>query len=204
MIDIRARIATIVSVISSFVFVAALHFTRSDLAPASHRLSEYANGSYGWMMTSAFIALSCGLLAFGFDLWVRPERNGVDLLCISAVAVAAVGTMLSGAYRTGGSDLAETVHSRASALAVIALVTLALGYSILRPNHSRHTDRVGATLAVIAGVLAVLSPVFHHTRWTGFSQRLLWIVLLAWLLSTASMSALGRSVARDGSHHPEQ
>ena len=200
----RARTVTIVGVLSSLVLVAALHFTRTDLAPASHRLSEYANGSYGWMMTSAFISLSCGLLAFGFDLWVRPERNAVDRLCIAAVAVAAVGTMLSGAFRTGGSDLAETVHSRASAIAVVALVTLALGYSILRASRSREPDRVEATLAVIAGVLTLLSPVFHHTPWTGLSQRLLWIVLLAWLLRATSRPVLGRSGARNGSHHPKQ
>ena len=204
MISIPARIATIVGMFSSFVFVAILHFTRTDLGPASHRLSEYANGPYGWMMTSAFVTLSCGLVAFGFDLLIRPRRNAIDLLCISAVAVAAVGTMLSGVFRTGGSDLAETVHSRASAAAVIALVTLALGYSILRANRSGETDRVGATLAVIVAILAVLSPMFHHSRWTGLSQRMLWIVLLAWLLRATSTPLLGRSVARDGSHHPEQ
>jgi hypothetical protein len=27
-----------------------------DLQPAGHRLSEYANGPYGWMMTVAFVA----------------------------------------------------------------------------------------------------------------------------------------------------
>jgi hypothetical protein len=200
----RARTVTISSVLISLASVAALHFVRTDLGPASHRLSEYATGPYGWMMTSAFIALSCGLLAFGFDLWMRSRRNAIDRLCISAVVVATVGTMLSGVFRTGGSDLAETVHSRASAIAVVALVTVALVYSIPLRNPSQDTDRVGVTLAVVAATLALLSPVFHHTRWTGLSQRLLWVVLLAWLLRAAWKPALGGSVAGHSGHHAEQ
>jgi len=200
----RARTVTIISVLSSFAFVATLHVVRTDLAPASHRLSEYASGPYGWMMTAASITLSCGLVAFGFELWIRSSRNAIDWLCFSAVAVAAAGTMLSGVFETGGSDLAETMHSRASAIAVIALVTLALVYSIPRRAHAHETDRVGATLAVIAAALALLSPVFHHTRWTGLSQRLLWVVLLAWLLREAWKPALGGSVSGHGGHHAEQ
>ena len=200
----RARTVTIISVLSSFAFVAALHVVRTDLTPASHRLSEYATGPYGWMMTSAFIALSCGLVAFGSDLWIRLRRNAIDWLCISAVAVATAGTMLSGVFETGGSDLSETMHSRASAIAVIALVTVALVYSIARRNRPNETDRVGATLAVVAAALTLLSPVFHHTRWTGLSQRLLWVVLLAWLLSEALKPALGGSVSGHGGHHAEQ
>ena len=36
-----------------------------------------------------------------------------------------------------------------------------------------------------AAALAVMSPVRHHTRWTGLNQRLLWIVLITWLLRAA-------------------
>ena len=156
------------------------------------------------MMTAAFIALDCGVVAFGFDLWIRSSRNAIDWLCISAVAVAAAGTMLSGVFETGGSDLAETMHSRASAIAVIALVTLALAYSIPRRANAHETDRVGAALAVIAAVLVLLSPVLHHTRWTGLSQRLLWIVLTIWLLREAWKPALDRPVSSHAGHDAEQ
>jgi len=51
-----ARIASIAIVgISYFLTtVIALHFLRPDYDPASRFVSEYAVGSYGFLMTSAF------------------------------------------------------------------------------------------------------------------------------------------------------
>jgi hypothetical protein len=99
--------------------------------------------------------------------------------------LAAVGTILSGVFRTGASVLSEAIHSRASAIAVVALVVLAYSVSLARRRPSAASDPVGAGLAVTAAALAVMSPVWHHTRWTGLSQRLLWITLITWLLRAA-------------------
>jgi hypothetical protein len=35
---------------------------RPAYAPASHMISDYAVGSYGWVMTTWFLATSCGCL----------------------------------------------------------------------------------------------------------------------------------------------
>lgn len=50
------------------------------------------------------------------------------------------------------------------------------------PGNSAHLP--GGKRIAQCAALAVMSPVWHHTRWTGLSQRLLWIALIAWLLRT--------------------
>jgi hypothetical membrane protein len=177
----------VAGLLSSITCVTILHTVRTDLSPLSHRLSEYAVGPYGWMMTAAFITLGCGVMALGIALWAEKRRDEGAWIFLAIALLAAVGTILSGVFRTGASDISEAIHSRASAIAVVAVVALALAYSVslARRRPSAASDPVGAGLAVTAAALAVMSPVWHHTRWTGLSQRLLWIALITWLLRAA-------------------
>lgn len=87
---------------------------------------------------------------------------------------------------TGGSATSETIHSRASAFATIAIVILALAYAtpIALPQRPVVSDPVGKALAVVAVVLVGISTLLHETRWTGLGQRALWLVLIIWLVRT--------------------
>jgi hypothetical protein len=161
-----------------------LHIVRSDLPPAAHRLSEYANGPYGWLMTMSFIALGCGLMAMTVIFGVGRRRDIVARAIPAAAFLAGVATIASGIFKTGASGDSEVLHSRASAVAVVAVVALALMHSRPLNRHQGH-DLIGASLALVALGLVLMSPLLHHTRWTGLSQRLLWIVLLTWLLRAA-------------------
>lgn len=139
------------------------------------------------MMAGAFLTLGCGLIALGVLL--RPERQESPIAwTISTLAfLAGTGTIVSGIFRTNVSDTSELVHSRASALASVTLVVLCLAYSIRAAHHRSGAtrDTAGTVLALTAAILAAISPLLHDTRWTGLSQRLLWIALLAWLLRAA-------------------
>ena len=42
-----------------------------------------------------------------------------------------------------------------------------------------------AVLARAAVLLGAVSPALHRSRWTGLSQRLLWLTLLAWAVVAA-------------------
>jgi hypothetical protein len=187
-----ARVLTIAGLLCSLALVAVLHVVRADLPPVSHRLSEYANGPYGWMMTAAFFALGSGLMALGVALGAESRPRGIAWI-MSATAILA-GALLSGAFRTGVSHASEVVHSRASALATVAIVALALAYSKAAVGHRPRAahDPAGAVLALIAAALAALSPLLHDTRWSGLGQRLLWIALLTWLLRAAWQLPRGR------------
>lgn len=178
---------TFAGLLGSVVLVALLHVLRTDLPPVGHRLSEYAIGPYGWMMIAAFAALGCGLLSLGLLLRNRTGTDAVARSIPAAALVAGVGMIASGAFKTGVSSASESIHSRASGLATVAVVAMALAYSLPRSRRRAATfhDVAGAGLALGAAGLAAVSPLLHDTRWTGLSQRLLWAALIFWLLWAA-------------------
>ena len=132
----------------SLACVTILHTVRSDLSPLSHRLSEYAEGPYGWMMTAAFITLGCGVMALGIARWAERRRDKSAWVILATAMLAAVAMILSGVFKTGASDFSEAIHSLASAIAVIAVVVLALG------THSR-----------LRAVSPVLPPILLALAW---------------------------------------
>ena len=166
--------------------VVALHVLRPDLTPAGHRLSEYAIGSYGAMMTVAFVSIGAGLLALASPLARAGGR--CSRVVPAAVFAAGTGMVVAGIYRTDPSHsgvTADAVHSRASAFATLALIGAALAWSVVR---ARRWD-ITTSLALLAAVLGAVSPFLHRSRWTGLSQRMLWLTLLAWLIVIASRLA---------------
>ncbi|HEY8339803.1 MAG TPA: DUF998 domain-containing protein [Egibacteraceae bacterium] len=177
---LRSRAATVSAWLLGLggVCVVALHGLRADLSPVSRRLSEYAIGPHGGLMLVAFCALGAGLLALAAAL-VGERPRAVAAL----VAAAGVGLVVSGLYPTdpGATTATELVHSRASALATLALL-VAAGWRWLAVRP----DRLGGSLAGAALVLWAASPLLHDSPVTGLSQRALWAVLLGWLFVTAA------------------
>ena len=195
----RTRIVTISGVLCSVVCVAMLHVARTDLSPLSTRLSEYANEPYGWLMATAFVTLACGIAALGIGLWNGRGRDRRAWIILSAALLSSASTTLSGIFRTGASDISETIHSQASAVAVMSIVAVTLVHSapFARDKAGEAPDPIGGGIALIAAFLVTISPVLHHTRWTGLSQRLLWIAVTIWLLRTARLGRPVPSHTRD-------
>ena len=176
------RIASIVLVCLGLAAVVALHLLRPELGAAGDRISEYAIGPYAPLMTVAFVSIGAGILALAWPLSCaggRWSRAVPAALVVAGIAMALAGLFRTDADRSG--VLADAVHSRASALATIALIGVALAWSLGR--LPRHVPT--AVLAIVAAVLGIVSPVLHRSSWTGVSQRLLWLALLAWLIVTA-------------------
>jgi hypothetical membrane protein len=166
--------------------VVALHALRPDLAPVSRRLSEYANGPHAWLMGLAFVTAGLALLAAAAAVYTWPanrwSRAGAVLLAAAGLGMAASAVFPTDA--DGATTTAEQVHSAASGGATLAIVAAAITLSVV-PAIRRERAAVDVVAAVLAGtgvVLAATSRVLHDTAWTGLSQRLLWLVLMAWLL----------------------
>jgi hypothetical protein len=141
-------------------------------------------------MAVVFTTLGVGLIVLGLALreTTKPHRDSLSAMFVPAAAiVAGLAAIVSGLFRTGVTATSEVIHSRASALATCSIVALALAYAwpAARRRRGQAPDPVGMTLAGSAAGVAVLSPLLHETRWTGLSQRLLWTLLLGWLLWTA-------------------
>jgi preprotein translocase subunit SecG len=97
-----------------------LHVLEPEYDPRFHFMSDYAWGTYGWLMTTTFFVLGLAVLtvAFGLrnvDQSSRSARVGFGLLVIGALFVC-----LAGVFR--GFPL----HDVASAVALPSLVTAAL------------------------------------------------------------------------------
>ena len=104
--------------------VVALHVLSPDLEPRSRRLSEYANGPYGYLMTLAFLTLGAGLLALAVALHDRRRRVWLPWPVPPGLAIAGIGMVVSGLFPTdpgSANSMRETIHSQASGLASVAL-----------------------------------------------------------------------------------
>ena len=187
----------------SVACVFLLHIVRSDLGPIAHRLSEYANGPHGYLMTAAFVALGLGMVALGLALLSTSDTSAWRWLVPISVVAAGLGMVVSGIFRTdplGTNTAAESIHSRASAFGSAALIGSAFAWSVVRQRRPPWRGRDGgAVLATLAVAIGGLSPVLHESRWTGLSQRVLWATLLSWLLLTSWRLTQPRAVvATDG------
>jgi membrane-associated phospholipid phosphatase len=184
------RVVSGVLVSTGLACVLALHVLRDDLTPTGHRLSEYATGPYGALMTTAFASVGAGLITFAWALSRAGQRHRRWSRSVPiAVAAAGVGMVVAGIYRTEPDrvgSMSELVHSRTSALATLALMAAAVTWSIVGRDAASPSWRFDtpATLALAAAVIGAVSPLLHHSGWTGLSQRALWATLLAWMFVT--------------------
>ena len=169
--------------------VVALHLLPTGLGPFRDRLSEYANGEFGWLMTVAFVTLGLGMVALALGLRSVSGSGPRAWLIPAAIAVAGVGMILAGVYPTdpfGAETAAEVIHSRASGLASLLLIGAVYASSVERgPGGIRPERGPAGALAVASVALGCVSPILHDTTWSGLGQRLLWATLTGWLVLTA-------------------
>jgi hypothetical protein len=175
-----ARSIAAPALLCSIVCVVLLHALRPELPPMAHRLSEYANGPFGWLMTMALVTLGCGIIALG-------SGSGYGSLASTSVSLLSVlagaGMLVAAVFRTDVSPLSEIVHSRASALATVAIVLIAI-VSVV-PKRADPiivtTSSFGRSVVVAGALLLPVSVLLHDSAWTGLGQRMLWAVLVSWL-----------------------
>jgi hypothetical protein len=173
--------------------VVALHVVRSDLDPIAHRLSDYANGDHAWLMAVAFGVLAASMLVLAPTVAATARSPRRRRAIRVAMVVAAVGLAVAGIFRTGVSraslraseqfssvreagTMSDDLHGLTSSAATIALVAAAV-----------LSGRRG--IAALAAVLLVTSPLLHRTAVAGLDQRVLWAVVLTWLLTSARTPA---------------
>jgi uncharacterized protein DUF998 len=170
---------------ASLACIVLLHFLRRDLAPARHRISEYALGPHGELMAAAFVCLGAGVLALAWPLARAVARR--SRLVLAVATSSGVGMVISGIFRTDperSGVTTDAIHSYASAISTMALIGTTLLCSVGNRELAPRLQRVTVGLAVLGAILGALSPFLHHSSWTGVSQRLLWLTLLAWLILT--------------------
>ena len=184
--------------LASAVMIAVLHVLRTDLDPVRRRLSEYAVGRFGWVMTAAFVVFGIGLCALARAVRSADATTPSMRVLRALLGVSGVGMIVSGIFETqiGPDSVAwrEVVHSQASALAFMALIVAALLTATVARNAMVWGASRGAADAItaLAAVSAVISPLTHDGPWAGLVQRLSYAAALCWLLLAARATARHR------------
>ena len=186
--------------LASAVMITVLHVLRADLDPVRRRLSEYAVGQHGWVMTATFVVFGVGLCALARAVRSAGATAPSMRVLHALLAVAGVGMILSGIFETqigpGSVAWREVIHSQASASAFMALIAAALlSATVARDAMAWGASRAAAdAVTALATVSAVISPLTHDGPWAGLVQRLSYAAVLCWLLLAARATA--RETAR--------
>lgn len=199
----RPAVVGAAAVLTSVAAVAALHVLRPELDPAGHRLSEYAVGPWGWVMTGAFVAFAVGLWSLRHGVPTHgPLRPARALL-----AVAAAGMTVSAVFETDAmrpDALREVVHSTASSGAFLALVAAALWTATVARSACAWSTppALPDALTALALLGAIAGPIAHDGPWTGAVQRASYLVLIVWLVVLSRGVAAPRSDRRRKRRRP--
>lgn len=160
-----ARLAIAASGVA-IVALLSLHVLRADLSPATHMISEYAVGDFGWVMTLCFYAFAIASLAL-FGALATRVRGVVGWLGLIALLVTAAGLAIGGAF-----PMDPTTNDPA------------------RMSQSGQLHGLGFMLGVPGELFAVLLLTMHLRKQPAWNGRSLgWLAAATWL-SVAVMAPL--------------
>jgi hypothetical protein len=198
-----ARCSAVVGLtgIASFVVaVLALHFLQPELSPLDEAMSYYVHGSQGWLIRVALVAVGFGSMA----LMIGVAQSAVGALRrfgASMLAVWSVGAIVGGVFAAdprGQWDkppsVAGAIHGIAAVIAITALpiaaTSLSYGFGESKPHDRNRNTAVLAAATAVAYIafMCSLIPVMIRPGppvLLGLSQRILFVVYLAWLGNVA-------------------
>jgi len=172
--------------------VVLMHVLRPDIDVSSHRISDYAEGPWGGLMTAAFAgaSLGCLMLALGFARSCSGSVAG--WLCAAMFAVASVGlaatalfpTDMPGASITTSGDIHRiSFFVNVSCIVLAALLTAVVA---LRDERWREHRVLAALLALLLVVaVAVQFRALYQGIANGIANRFVIGTMMIWLVVTA-------------------
>ena len=186
-----AKIAFVASA-ASLAFLAILHFLSPDFNPSSRMVSEYALGSYGWVLSLMFLAwaFSCVTLVFAIRSHVRTigGKLGLGFLLISALGMAMAAFF----------DVNHNLHGLAAMIGMpnLPIAAVLISVSLGRNSSWAAVRRLLIWTAILTWVSLILMNVaifsgFSQTgevnpgAWFGWANRFLIIAYNVWLMAVA-------------------
>jgi hypothetical membrane protein len=190
---------TLLAVIAIFgtayfvVVIAAMHFLSPDISPVQRPTSEYATGPFGYLMTSAFVALGVASWALVVGLRRDLPRQGIHRIGLGFLGVWGVGLLVAATFpidpESAPQTLAGTIHSINGPLTFLSLV---VGTNLVSRGFRQDEDwrpiyRLASALALlmipefVAGGLAAA-----RESGAGVAQRILIVTFATWFLLTST------------------
>ncbi|MDG0790551.1 DUF998 domain-containing protein [Cohnella ginsengisoli] len=187
------------SIASGFLFVfllTSLHILEPEFDPTWRFISEYALGSFGWMMQLSFFLIAASLASIGFVI-LSQQRSIVAYIGLIILWISAAGLFLAGVYVTDPiaayqqhATFSGRMHVLGASLDYTPVAALVLSFALIR-KESWQRVRVrlivtsAITLALMFAFMLFLprDGVFGPGVYAGFVGRLLLVSYVAWIVS---------------------
>jgi hypothetical protein len=172
----------------------AMHAIQPGLNPATHYVSEYAHGQFGWLVMVAYVAAGVGVLgiAWSAGTTLSGTRSVALAICLALVGVVFIATAatridLPAADGSVTSTASGMAHNLAGYVGLLGLIPGAFLVAATFRRDSRLSSAVlsawiFAASIVITFVVAVMSLSLDLV---GVGQRTFLTTWLAWLIFVA-------------------
>ena len=189
------------------LIIVALHFLRPDLNPISQPTSEYAVGSYGYLMTSAFFSMSLASWALVAGIYQGVSQRARSRIGLGLIGVWAVGVLIAMIFPIdldgAPPTLAGTIHEINGPLTFLSLTVGVLLVS-RRFKHDEkwrpfHRSALILSLAMLVEFIGIPLAIATESGVVGLAQRIFLVTFATWFLLTAARLrsiALGAVLAR--------
>ncbi|QBD81174.1 DUF998 domain-containing protein [Ktedonosporobacter rubrisoli] len=174
----------------------SLHVLEPEFDPTWRFISEYALGSFGWMMHLAFFLLATSLLSAALALFSQ-VRNVLGYIGLAILGLAAVGLFMASIFTTdtittsqAALSFSGSMHDLGAALDYTPIAALLLSFVLVRQPAWRP---VRVWLFLTAGITLVAMVAFmlmlpHDGKFgpgvlAGLFGRFLIVSYLGWLLT---------------------
>jgi hypothetical protein len=200
------RLATAASA-AVLLLLASLHVLSPEFDPSWRMVSEYANGSYGWLLSLMFIAwaISSWSLAFAIRSQIRTTAGRIGLIFL---ILAGVGEAMGAIF-----DINHPLHGMAAMIGIPSLpvaamlISVSLGrtqeWSTAKKTLLWAANLTWVSLVLLAMAFAILVVTYTQAggdmtagaaptvlpsgviALVGWANRLLIIVYCAWVITVA-------------------
>lgn len=204
LISLKAAKVTLYAAAVSLALLALLHVLSPEYAPSWRMVSEYANGTFGWVLTLTFFAMAVSCVAMYFTLTSQIETKwgkiGLKLLLVVAGALTIASLFPIDPITSTQDELTiqGNIHGLASMVGVpaFAIAAMLVTYSLVQNPAwfaSKRTLLLAANFTWISFVLMALVIGFTLPQNGGFGpnvvvgwpNRLLMLSYSGWLMIVA-------------------
>lgn len=200
--------------LSWVAIVALLHILRPDLSPLRVYISNYAIGSFGFLMGAAFIAWSLGLAVLVIAVFLTPPLEPRSWTGLILLSLCSVLMFLVGLFRTDPTDEIVTTAGGIHVLAAFLFFLLQMIAMMVFSIRLRRQGLLGGSyhalflLAIAAPISFVLMMAYFGDRgMSGLGQRIFAFILISWLVLFAhgmQSAAFGGALSRPEAATPAQ
>ena len=198
--------AAIAFFLYSILVLLALHVLRPEYSPASHYISEYAVGRFGWLMTTWFLAIGIGCLMLALGLKSVGLASRLGQAGILVLAILSFASLIAAGFPMDPPGGPPTLVGRIHALNFLVSISsvlftqilLTLGFGI--DPRWRSYQRLSIVLTALL-LLAYAAQFYTASNgvYEGVANRFYGVVWLAWLLATSLR--VRRLACLEGSSH---